>query len=40
MIYKENILQYDDYYRLRKSVDWNNFSKNKLYQHLKEVYMI
>lgn len=29
MIYKENILQYDEYYKLRESVGWNNFSKEQ-----------
>ena len=27
MEYKENILSYEDYYRLRESVGWKNFSK-------------
>ncbi len=27
MEYKENILSYGDYYRLRESVNWKNFSK-------------
>lgn len=27
MEYKENILSYEDYYNLRKSVGWTNFSK-------------
>ncbi len=27
MEYKENILSYKDYYNLRKSVGWKNFSK-------------
>jgi GNAT superfamily N-acetyltransferase len=35
MIYEENKLQYDDYYRLRKSVDWNNFSKEQTISALK-----
>lgn len=26
MEYKENVLSYEDYYRLRESVGWNNFS--------------
>ena len=29
MEYKENMLCYEDYYRLRKSVDWLNFSELK-----------
>ncbi len=35
MIYEENKLQYDDYCRLRKSVDWNNFSKEQTILALK-----
>ncbi len=29
MIYKENTLSYDDYYRLRESVAWLNFSREQ-----------
>lgn len=29
MEYKENILSYKDYYRLRESVGWDNFSKEQ-----------
>lgn len=29
MEYKENILCYEDYYRLRESVEWLNFSKEQ-----------
>lgn len=35
MIYDENKLHYDDYCRLRKSVDWNNFSKEQTLSALK-----
>lgn len=35
MIYEKNKLQYDDYYRLRKSVDWNNFLKEQTISALK-----
>ncbi len=29
MIYRENALSYDDYYRLRESVAWLNFSREQ-----------
>ncbi len=29
MIYRENTLSYDDYYRLRESVAWLNFSREQ-----------
>lgn len=29
MEYKENVLDYEDYFRLRESVDWINFSKEQ-----------
>jgi GNAT superfamily N-acetyltransferase len=35
MVYKENILKYDDYYELRKSVGWSNFSKEQAMKALK-----
>lgn len=35
MFYKENVLQYDDYYKLRESVGWNNFSKEQTIRALK-----
>ncbi len=34
MVYKENILEYDTYYKLRESVGWNNFSKEQTIQAL------
>ena len=35
MEYKENILSYKDYYRLRESVGWDNFSKEQAENALK-----
>ena len=35
MEYKENILSYKDYYRLRESVGWTNFSKEQAENALK-----
>ncbi len=35
MIYKENVLCYEDYCRLRESVDWFNFSKEQTKKSLK-----
>ncbi len=35
MIYKENALQYEDYYALRESAGWNNFSKEQTISALK-----
>lgn len=29
MNYKENVLTYEDYFRLRESVGWMNFSKEQ-----------
>lgn len=29
MVFQENALQYDDYFHLRQSVNWNNFSKEQ-----------
>ncbi|MEA4919756.1 MAG: GNAT family N-acetyltransferase [Clostridiaceae bacterium] len=29
MIYKENVLKYEDYFNLRHSVGWSNFSKEQ-----------
>lgn len=41
MIFLENSLQYDDYFRLRKSVNWNNYSKEQTIFALKHtVYSI
>lgn len=35
MEYRENILSYKDYYRLRESVGWTNFSKEQAENALK-----
>lgn len=35
MNYKENALSYEDYYRLRESVDWLNFSRIQTEKALK-----
>jgi Predicted acetyltransferase len=34
MTYKENTLQYGDYFKLRESVGWNNFSKEQIIRAL------
>lgn len=38
MIFKENILDYDIYSSLRKSVDWNAYSEEQARQALKNTY--
>ena len=35
MEYKENVLSYEDYFRLRESVGWTNFSKTQAENALK-----
>lgn len=35
MFYKENSLQYEDYFNLRQSVGWNNLSKEQTIRALK-----
>ena len=35
MEYKENVLSYTDYCRLRESVEWTNFSKTQTENALK-----
>ena len=35
MTYEENMLKYDDYFNLRKSVGWNNFSEEQTLRALK-----
>lgn len=34
MEYQENVLRYEDYYRLRESVGWANFSKDQTQEAL------
>ncbi|QAA32363.1 GNAT family N-acetyltransferase [Clostridium manihotivorum] len=35
MVYKENVLQYSDYYELRESVRWKNFLRAQAEQAIK-----
>lgn len=35
MTFQENVLQYDDYFHLRQSVNWNNYSKEQTLNALK-----